>query len=33
MIEIWCTQEELDETGIFEPEPIDVDGLPGSPDE
>jgi hypothetical protein len=33
MIEVWCTQEELDETGIFEPEPIDVDGLPDSPDE
>jgi hypothetical protein len=32
-IEVWCTEEEVEETGIFEPEPIDTDGLSDSPPE
>jgi len=32
-IEVWCTQEEVEETGIFEPELIGTGGLSDSPPE
>ena len=32
-IEVWCTEEEVEETGIFEPELIGTNGLSDSPPE